>query len=115
MSLLNLSCTTPRASSVNAAPVTADTFIDEALHYASGQSCALSVATAQLSKKVSATTAATEEAEAELSLQPMRRATFTLTEECIAQLQAISDQSGVAKSKLIRLWIAHFSRTRSDW
>lgn len=35
----------------------------------------------------------------------MRHATFTLTPECISQLSLLSQDSGIAKSALIRKWI----------
>lgn len=107
MSLLNLSRTTSRASTINAEPVTADTFIEDALNYAQGRP-------AHADSQTQLVTSASKVSN-DASMQPMRRATFTLTEECIVQLQEISDHSGVAKSKLIRLWIAHFAHTRSDW
>lgn len=107
MSLLNLSRTTPRANCINEEAVTADTFIDEAVSYALGHSAKAANETLTHSPD--------SVGESVTSHQPMRRATFTLTEECISQLQEISDQSGVAKSRLIRLWIAHFSHTRNDW
>ncbi len=107
MSLLNLSRTTPRANCINDETITADTFIEDAVSYALGHSTKAANETHVLSPE--------NVGDNDASHHPMRRATFTLTEECISQLQEISDQSGVAKSRLIRLWIAHFAHTRSDW
>ena len=37
--------------------------------------------------------------------EPMKRATFTLGKVAIAKLNALSAQTGIAKSRLIRLWL----------
>lgn len=101
MSLLNLSRSTPQASTTKGRNVSADEFIQEALHYASGVVVNVSAAT---DKPVAN----------DVANEPMRRATFTLTEECIGQLQHLSEQSGIAKSKLIRLWIQRYASLSDD-
>lgn len=46
---------------------------------------------------------------------PMRRATFTLSESCIAQLSAISESTGIPRSKLLRQWISdHYQSQLPD-
>ncbi len=96
MSLINLSRSTQLAERRHGQPVSADEFIAEALDYATGN-----VAPPETSQFTSSD---------KLANSPMHRATFTLTQECIAQLSAMSEQSGMAKSRLIRLWIQHFWR-----
>ncbi|GGF74356.1 ribbon-helix-helix domain-containing protein [Alteromonas lipolytica] len=100
MSLINLSRTAPQARHSTRDKVSAEEFIQEALNYANGV--------------VVPITAAADKAGSAVSPEPMRRATFTLTEECIAQLQQLSDQSGIAKSKLIRLWIQRYASLNID-
>lgn len=97
MSLLNLSRSITPVKHSAGQPVTAEEFIDEALQYASGRAKA-----AMQSADIDSHNGG-----------KMRRATFTLTEECIAQLQHLSEQSGIAKSKLIRLWIRHYDSIES--
>ena len=96
MSLINLSRSTQQANRNINKKVTAEDFIQQAISYANGAIHSENAAQASHSR------AKTE--------APMRRATFTLTEECIAQLTDLSLQSGIPKSKLIRLWIKHFSQ-----
>lgn len=92
MSLLNLSRSITPVKTLKGQSVTAEQFINDALQYASGK------------VKAGPPSADTEK----VHRAQMRKATFTLTEECIAQLQHLSEQSGLAKSKLIRLWIRHY-------
>ncbi|MDC8832610.1 replication protein RepA [Alteromonas gilva] len=95
MSLINLSRSTQSAERSTGQQVSADDFIDEALDYATGNVAPL---------KASQLAAIDKPANS-----PMHRATFTLTQQCIEQLTEMSAQSGMAKSRLIRLWIQHFS------
>ena len=96
MGLLNLSRSTQSAERHYEQPVSADDFINEALDYATGNVAPLKAGQPAPADKP--------------GNAPMQRATFTLTEECISQLNQMSEQSGVAKSRLIRLWIQHFWR-----
>lgn len=100
MSLINLSRSTPQASRTTKKNVSAEEFIQDALHYACGVVVPLS--------------AAAERQANDSYREPMRRATFTLTQECIDQLQQLSEQSGIAKSKLIRLWIQRYASLNFD-
>ena len=95
MSLINLSRSSPQAKTNQAKRVSADEFIHDALSYANGGIIPLSQSTKSQDETVHPV--------------PMRRATFTLTEECIELLQELSTQSGIAKSKLIRLWIKRYA------
>ncbi|MAQ01374.1 MAG: replication protein RepA [Alteromonadaceae bacterium] len=100
MSLINLSRSTPLASRTTTKKVSAEEFIQDALHYASGTVVPLA--------------AVTDRQVNDSHHEPMRRATFTLTPECIDQLQQLSEQSGIAKSKLIRLWIQRYASLNFD-
>lgn len=100
MSLINLSRSTPQANRTATKNVSAEEFIQDALHYASGVVVPLA--------------AVTERQTNDSHHEPMRRATFTLTQESIDQLQQLSEQSGIAKSKLIRLWIQRYASLNFD-
>lgn len=100
MSLINLSRSTPPVRRTASKNVSAEEFIQDALQYASGVVVPIS--------------AAAEKQISEPHHEPMRRATFTLTQECIEQLQQLSAQSGIAKSKLIRLWIKRHANLDFD-
>ena len=76
---------------VKAAPVSVDSFINQALDYANGE-------------RVAAVVRLPEKAES-AAHKPMRRATFTLSEQTIEKLAALSEQTGISRSKLIRIWI----------
>lgn len=100
MSLINLSRSTPRVRCKPSKSVSAEMFIQDALHYASGV--------------VLPVCHEAEKHRTNSHFTPMRRATFTLTEECIDQLQQLSEHNGVAKSKLIRLWIQRYASRNND-
>ncbi|RPH18538.1 MAG: ribbon-helix-helix domain-containing protein [Alteromonadaceae bacterium TMED7] len=100
MSLISLSRSTPQANRTTTKSISAEEFIQDALHYASGAAVPL--------------TAVAERQANDSHHEPMRRATFTLTQECIDQLQQLSEQSGIAKSKLIRLWIQRYASLNFD-
>ncbi len=88
MSLVSLRKSAPSTNSSR--QVSVDDFIEAAnLYAAGGQSTAVESHTNEHEEQVS----------------PMRRATFTLSEECIKQLTELSSQSGQARSYLIRCWI----------
>lgn len=95
MSLIDLSRSTSRADPICDKTISADDFILQAISYANGAS------------EIAITNNLTFNT---LKHPPMRRATFTLSEECIAMLTKLSSQSGIAKSKLIRLWIMQFAQ-----
>lgn len=46
---------------------------------------------------------------------PMRRATFTLTETTIERLTLLSEQSGMARSRLVRLWVDRAFQCKDFW
>lgn len=98
MSLLNLSRYTMQAERPPKQTISTEAFINQALEYAEGK-----------------TKDAPQIADKKESYNgQMRRATFTLTEACIKQLQQLSLQSGLPKSKLIRLWIGHYSSMEQE-
>lgn len=89
MTLANLK---KRGPSVKHSAVSVDQFIDDALKYANGCD---NIVTLPVSANV-----ALEQEQATL-----KRATFTLGEQAIAQLDNLSLQTGIAKSRLIRIWL----------
>ncbi len=93
MSLCSLKKSMPSAKP--AAPVSIDSFIDDALTYAAGKpSGAKLYALPEPAPVVTA-----------LPAGPMRRATFTLTEDAINKLGELSETTGICRSRLIRIWI----------
>lgn len=84
---MSLSSLKKSAPSAELKPVTVDEFIHGAEFYACGLQL-VSIA----EQKV-------------LSDAPMKRATFTLGKVAIAQLNALSVNTGIAKSRLIRIWL----------
>lgn len=86
MSLSNLKKSTPSAKP---RAISVEDFIDQALHYANGEPPVAHVITVP------------EKACAE----PMRRATFTLSEVNRQKLTLLSHSRGISRSGLIRSWI----------
>lgn len=76
-------------------PITVDEFIDDAVVYAAGGLDS----SAQMSGDVLSFPGGEHEA------KPMRRATFTLSEECIKSLTYLSHKTGIPRSRLVRIWI----------
>lgn len=92
MSLSSLKKSKPSVERVSA--VSVDDFINDAVNYASGQeSVVRTLYPAQ--NEFGSTIAQTV---------PMRRATFTLSEETIEQLKILSSNTGICRSRLIRIW-----------
>ncbi|MFT4938342.1 MAG: hypothetical protein ACI88A_001368 [Paraglaciecola sp.] len=87
MSLANLQ---RRAPSVKRQLISVDNFIDNAEFYARGQS--KEVCFHEQPKGSSAK-----------HTVPLKRATFTLGDKAIAELSELSSQTGIAKSRLIRI------------
>lgn len=116
MSLINLSRSTQPAKRSVAKAVSADDFIQEAVEYANGNVVPIkSIVEASDTTKVEALPEVADDIASDNAAGlPMRRATFTLTEECIVQLSQISEQSGIARSKLIRLWIQRFAHLQEN-
>lgn len=85
------------------ASVSIDDFIEDANNYAQGKPSKVATETAE-SKAQAAETAK------EKAVKQFRHATFTLTEQSISQLDDLSLQTGIAKSKLLRIFIANFSQ-----
>lgn len=92
MSLSSLKKSKPSVERVSA--VSVDDFINDAVNYASGQEGV--VRTLYPTQNQSEKTC--------IQADPMRRATFTLSEETIEQLKTLSSQTGICRSRLIRIW-----------
>jgi hypothetical protein len=90
MSLANLQKRTP---SRKPQAITVDEFINQAELYAQGQNSIFSLPVKRL-EPVS------------FRQKCLKRATFTLGEMAIRQLTQLSQQTGIAKSRLIRIWLA---------
>jgi hypothetical protein len=116
MSLLSLKKSKPSAKSTLHS---VDSFIDDAVSYASGKNehhraaplSVLAQVNAQAHRspyEVSSKTClkAVQCSESKRQHKGMRHATFTLTPECISQLSLLSQDSGLAKSAMIREWIS---------
>ena len=84
MSLSSLKKSAPSAEQRN---LTVDEFIQGAEHYARG----LQLVSTKLMQHQ--------------SHEPLKRATFTLGKSAIAKLNKLSEQTGLAKSRLIRQWL----------
>lgn len=84
--------------------LTVDEFIADAENYAMGQS--------QLKQPVAVDTPA---AQSQLAAErgPMRHATFTLSQQAIDALNALSQQTGLPKSKLVRQLILQLDQNMS--
>lgn len=98
MSLIDLRKKCTRSKSV---ACSVDEFIDDAHNYAHGYNNVVSLITGQDDK---------------LKQQrlPYRKATFTLSEECIDSLGEFATQTGNAKSHLIRMLIRQFGQASPD-
>lgn len=91
MSLLSLKCNTP---SVKRQSVSVDAFIDEVELYARGQSTVVHLQQAAASLHDSKEDKTT-----------FTRCTFTLSEEAKDKLTQLSESTGIARSRLIRIWL----------
>jgi hypothetical protein len=84
---MSLSSLKKSAPSAEVKAVTVDEFIQGADFYAHGL------------------TLLPKQAACEADDEPLKRATFTLGRVAIGKLNALSAQTGIAKSRLIRLWL----------
>ena len=84
---MSLSSLKKSAPSVELKAVSVDEFIQAAEYYA----CGLQLVAGKVS--------------APQTHEPLKRATFTLGQAAIAKLNALSAQTGLAKSRLIRQWL----------
>ena len=94
MSLCSLKKSRPTVKAL--AHVSVDDFIDDAIAYANGLVA------------VSATSNVTPIRAPKDSIpvkKPMTRRTFTLSEQCIDNLDALSERTGITKSRLIRILV----------
>lgn len=92
MSLLSLKCNTP---SVKRESVSVDAFIDEVELYARGQSSVVHFEQAVIPLR-----------ENKEEKNTFTRCTFTLSEEAKDSLTHLSESTGIARSRLIRIWLA---------
>lgn len=93
MSLSSLKKSKPSVS--NKAPVSVESFIDQAVSYANGER--IDTTLSNVVRMPDKTPGGPH--------KKMRRATFTLDEKTIEKLTLLSEQTGTARSKLIRLWV----------
>lgn len=98
MSLVSL-CRSTRSTNKAVRAVSSDEFIDDALRYAMGANAP--EANPTVHPITHNETSEPKPAES----GPMRRATFTLSTECIAKLSHLSETSETSRSALIRHWI----------
>ena len=112
MSLLSLKKSKPSAKSTLHS---VDSFIDDAISYAAGKGFHRQETTLktladthrhQNDTREKTCLKAVKCTASEKHHKGMRHATFTLTPECITQLALLSQDSGVAKSAIIREWIS---------
>ncbi len=105
-----------KGGSVKKKSFTVDEFISDAENYAKGQpelvkrgegdeepSLDLAQAIAFAEQKVA------EKEQSKASNKPFRHATFTLSEDAIAQLNKLAKDSKLAKSHIVRILIEHLS------
>jgi hypothetical protein len=95
MSLLSLKCNTP---SVKRKPVSVDTFIDEVELYANGKSTVVDLQEAAASLR--------DRKENCEDNTRFTRCTFTLSEGAKESLTQLSESTGIARSRLIRIWLS---------
>ncbi len=88
MTLANLK---KRAPSANRPVMSIDDFIEDAEYYANGLSKVVNLPCQNM---------ATEHSE-----KALKRATFTLGEPALTQLNSLSERTGIPKSRLIRIWL----------
>ncbi|KFZ37138.1 hypothetical protein HR45_12045 [Shewanella mangrovi] len=88
--------------------VSVEDFIEDATNYAAGKPSKL-----QHGEKGDAEQVTRKLSKGKTPKQ-FRHATFTLTEQSISQLDDLSQQTGIAKSKLLRIFIANFSQLTDD-
>jgi hypothetical protein len=81
-------------------PCSVDEFIDNAHNYAHGLDNVISIRTGKV-----------EHVFASGPKQPYRKATFTLSEDCIGSLNELATLTGHSKSHLVRMMIRQFDQT----
>ena len=104
MSLLSLKKSKP---STKPSKKTVDAFINDAINYAAGAT-RINVSQQHL------TTTTPSKLSRQTKKETMKRATFTLSHECIEALTALSNTSGQSRSALIRQWIKENANTISQ-
>jgi len=104
MSLLSLKKSKP---STKSSKKTVDAFINDAINYAAG-------ATRIKASQQYLTTSVSSEPPRQAQKKLMKRATFTLSHECVESLTALSNASGQSRSALIRQWINDNAKTASN-
>lgn len=101
MSLLSLKKSKPLTKP---SKKTVDAFINDAINYAAG---ATRVKASQQHLKPSTPSTPSRQTQK----QTMKRATFTLSHECVEALTALSNATGQSRSALIRQWIKENANT----
>ena len=103
MSLLSLKKSKP---STKPSKKTVDAFINDAINYAAG-------ATRIKAAQQHPTTTTSSKVSRQTQKKTMKRATFTLSHECVEALTALSNTSGQSRSALIRQWIKENANTKA--
>ncbi len=93
MSLLSLRKSTPQAEPDRAS---VDSFIDDALLYASGVS--------RFEQSGEQLITVCDDGAGHAANDAMRRATFTLNQSTVDTLSRLSVQTGISRSRIIRIW-----------
>lgn len=105
MSLTDLKKNTDGGDNKKKKAFTVDEFIADAENYAKGNPQLVSEGLNRPVELTEALAAASQLQVEEQNKKPFRHATFTLSEEAIAQLQILSKESNLAKSHIIRILI----------
>lgn len=88
---------------------TVEAFINNAENYARGYDNVISINTGRPGEPENTAWGSSPPVETPTAKQPFRRATFTLSEECIESLALLSQQTGCSKSHLVRVLIQRFA------
>lgn len=97
MSLCSLKKSRPTAKPV--VHISVEDFIDDALAYANGL-------TVNALQQPTATVTPIHRAQhTPEKAKPMKKRTFTLSEQCVANLDALSKKTGITKSRLLRILV----------
>jgi hypothetical protein len=102
MSLCSLKKSRPTVKTI--AHVSVEDFIDDALAYANG------LVAVPASSNVTPIRSIKDNAPTQ---KPMKRRTFTLSEQCIDNLDALSQRTGIAKSRLVRILVNNAAIVKS--
>lgn len=101
MGFANLKKTSP---SVNRKSFTVDEFIEDAIHYSEGRPRVVGLHLNTHARRNEQVEEMRDGTDASIEA-PFKRSTFTLSQAAIEQLSALSEATGVARSRLMRIWL----------